>query len=37
MNTTKEFAKQFLVNRDDTGREIITYLETGKKYYIEYI
>lgn len=27
----------FLVNRDETGREIYYYPETGKKYYVEYI
>lgn len=27
----------FLVNRDDTGREIITFTDTGKSYFIEYI
>lgn len=26
-----------MVNRDETGREIVYYPETGKKYYIEYI
>lgn len=26
-----------MVNRDETGREIITYLETGKSYFIEWI
>lgn len=34
---TKEFRKQFLVNRDETGREIVTYWETGKSYFIEYV
>ena len=29
--------KNFLVNRDETGREIVSFLETGKKYYVEYI
>jgi hypothetical protein len=29
--------KEFLVNRDETGREIVFYPETGKKYYVEYI
>jgi hypothetical protein len=29
--------RNFLVNRDETGREIVTFPETGKKYYIEYI
>ena len=27
----------FLTNRDETGREIVTFPETGKKYYVEYI
>lgn len=26
-----------MVNRDDTGREIIYYPETGKKYFVEWI
>ena len=29
--------RDFLTNRDDTGREIITFTETGKRYYIEYV
>lgn len=29
--------KNFLVNRDDTGKEIVFFPETGKKYYVEYI
>ena len=29
--------KDFLVNRDETGKEIVFYPETGKKYYVEYI
>ena len=29
--------RNFLVNREETGREIITFPETGKKYYVEYI
>lgn len=29
--------KDFLVNRDETGREMVFYPETGKKYYVEYI
>lgn len=29
--------KEFLVNRDETGREIVLFPETGKKYFIEYI
>ena len=28
---------EFLLNRDETGREIVTFPETGKKYYVEYI
>jgi hypothetical protein len=26
-----------MVNRDETGREIVFYPETGKKYYVEYL
>jgi len=29
--------RNFLVNRDETGREIVFFPETGKKYYVEYI
>lgn len=29
--------KDFLLNRDETGREVVFYPETGKKYYIEWI
>jgi len=29
--------RDFLINRDETGREIVFFKETGKKYYIEYI
>jgi hypothetical protein len=29
--------KDFLVNRDETGREIVFFPETGKKYYVEWI
>lgn len=29
--------KNFLVDRDETGREIVVFPETGKKYYVEYI
>lgn len=29
--------RDFLVNRDQTGREIVYYPGTGKKYYIEYL
>lgn len=32
-----DIVKNFLVNRDQTGREIVFYPETGKKYFIEYI
>lgn len=32
-----EITRNFLVNRDETGREIVYYIETGKKYYIEWI
>ena len=29
--------KEFLVNRDETGREIVFFPETGKRYFVEYI
>lgn len=29
--------KEFLTNRDETGREIHTFIETGKQYFVEYI
>lgn len=29
--------KEFLTNRDETGREVIFFPETGKQYFIEYI
>ena len=29
--------KDFLVNRDETGREVVFFPETGKEYFIEYI
>lgn len=29
--------QEFLVNRDETGREVVFYPETGKEYFIEYI
>jgi hypothetical protein len=29
--------RDFLVNRDETGREIVSFPETGKHYYVEYI
>lgn len=34
---TKISERDFLINRDHTGREIVFYPETGKRYYIEYI
>ena len=33
----KDVRKNFLVNRDETGREIITYVQTGKQYFVEFI
>jgi len=33
----KDVIKKFLVNRDETGREVVYYPETGKKYYVEYV
>lgn len=29
--------KEFLTNRDETGREVVFFPETGKEYYVEYI
>lgn len=29
--------KEFLVNRDETGREVVYFPETGKEYFVEYI
>jgi hypothetical protein len=29
--------QEFLVNRDETGREVVFYPETGKQYFIEYL
>ena len=29
--------KNYLVDRDNTGKEIHIFLDTGKKYYVEYI
>jgi hypothetical protein len=29
--------RDFLTNRDETGREIVTFPETGKQYFVEYI
>jgi hypothetical protein len=34
---TKEFRKEFMVDREHTGREIVTFFETGKSYCIEWI
>ena len=34
---TKISNKEFLVERDKTGREIVFFPETGKKYFVEYI
>ena len=33
----KDFAKRFLVNRDETGRFIVKSSKTGKTYYVEAI
>jgi hypothetical protein len=27
--------REFLVDRDETGREVVTYPETGKTYFVE--
>ena len=29
--------REFLTNRDETGREVVFFPETGKEYYVEYI
>jgi hypothetical protein len=29
--------QEFLVNRDETGREVVFFPETGKEYFVEYI
>ena len=29
--------KEFLVNREESGREIVIFPETGKQYFVEYI
>lgn len=29
--------RDFLINREETGREIVFFPETGKRYYVEYI
>lgn len=33
----EDVRKDFLVNRDETGKEVVFYPETGKKYFVEYI
>jgi hypothetical protein len=33
----EDVRKNFLVDRDETGREVVFFPETGKKYYVEYI
>lgn len=30
-------SREFLTNRDETGREIVFFPETGKRYFVEYI
>ena len=37
MTTNQQVRKDFLINRDETGREIMLFPEPGKKYYIEWI
>jgi hypothetical protein len=38
MNVMKTISrKEFLVNRDETGREVVYFPETGKEYFVEYI
>jgi len=37
MRERKISAKEFLINRDETGKEIVTFPETGKSYFVEYI
>ena len=34
---TKISKKEFLTNRDETGREVHTFIETGKQYFVEMI
>jgi hypothetical protein len=36
-NIKEEVLKNFLINRDETGREIVVSYRTGKKYFIETI
>ena len=35
MKTTVDFRKKFLVNRDETGRFLVTSYRTGKVYFVE--
>ena len=35
MRTTVEFLKRFLIDRDKTGRFIVTSKESGKTYFVE--
>jgi hypothetical protein len=35
MKTTAEFRKQFLVDRDESGRFIVKSYRTGKSYFVE--
>ena len=30
-------SREFLTNRDETGREIVFFPETSKRYFVEYI
>jgi len=36
-NINKEVIKNFLKDRDNTGREIVISIRTGRKYYVEVI
>jgi hypothetical protein len=33
----EDVKRDFLVNRDETGKEIVVFPETGKQYFVEYI
>lgn len=38
MNEDRKITKkEFLTNRDETGREVVYFPETGKEYYVEYL
>jgi len=37
MNERKISNSEFLKNRDETGKEIFVFLDTGKQYFVEYI